>query len=424
MKLAVGITWESPFMFSETVDSILGLERPDGYEIKFFRGRGWCPARRHNSVCEQALEWGAELILLIGGDEVYEPDLIKRIVARYEEGYEMVAAMVPCRGFVSWNDMKPFQPMAWQLVPQDGIPRPFRSLQQDPDLVRVIKREDGDIVPVNFIGSGCIFFQRGHLEAMSRPWFSETLLEDEGFNRVSNQDCRFIWRLQLESAARCWVDTTIMIKHLHIFAIDDTYQERFADWAREGVGDPRYAKFKKPGDLPLISYNELVPLRIKTVLNMMGPLEGKSIFDVGCGKGAVTNAFVKAGAGRVVGVDPNIVPQYTTFEFYPVKAEEMIDLMSEEFDFVHVGEVFEHIEEPEKLLEKLVKRWPNATYILSVPSFTAQDHLRTYDPKSFDGLFEPYLKADDKRTIQWKVKEDSQAWFIVKGRPHEDSPNN
>ena len=116
MKLAVGITWESPFMFSETVDSILGLERPNGYEIKFFRGRGWCPARRHNSVCEQSMEWGADLILLIGGDEVYEPDLIKRLVARYEEGYEMISAMVPCRGFISWNDMKPFQPNSKQTL--------------------------------------------------------------------------------------------------------------------------------------------------------------------------------------------------------------------------------------------------------------------------------------------------------------------
>ena len=44
-------------------------------------------------------------------------------------------------------------------------------------------------------------------------------------------DTRFSWRLQWEAGATLWVDTSITVKHLHIFAIDDTFSERFADWA-------------------------------------------------------------------------------------------------------------------------------------------------------------------------------------------------
>lgn len=243
MKLAVGYPWFSPFIWTATADSLLGLKHPEGVEVKFIRGGGWSPARRHQELCEKALEWGADLICIVGSDQVYEPDLLERLVARHREGYEVVTALVPCRGYFHWQDMKPFQPMAWRLRKNDGIVpiAPFNG-QQSSDL-ELIDSDDGDIQEVNFIGSGVMMFHRDHLLALRKPWFFERI-NPETQIRVASMDTTFCWRLQSEAHARVWCDTTIKVRHLHTFEVDETFQHRFDDWA-DGGGDPQVCMYER-----------------------------------------------------------------------------------------------------------------------------------------------------------------------------------
>ncbi len=250
MKLAVGYPWSSPFVYTEFTDSTLNMEHPEGCEVKYFRGVGWCPARRHIDLCEQALKWGADLICIIGADQVHPPDMLERLVRRFHEGYELVAALVPVRGYVGWQDMKPFQSMAWRLKTNSETGNMdtgcYHGMDVDADKIHVVTRADGDIVKANFIGSGVLLFHRDHLLSLKKPWFKETIIE-ESQKRIANMDCTFVWRLQNEGGAFLWVDTTIEVKHLQIFPIDDSYSERFSDWARPGVGDPEICVFKEPG---------------------------------------------------------------------------------------------------------------------------------------------------------------------------------
>jgi len=109
----------------------------------------------------------------------------------------------------------------------------------------VVKREDGELVKANFIGSGVLMFHRDHLLSLKKPWFKETIIE-ESQKRIANMDCTFVWRLQDEGGATLWIDTTIMVKHLQIFGIDDTYSERFSDWERVGVGQSEICVFNDP----------------------------------------------------------------------------------------------------------------------------------------------------------------------------------
>lgn len=251
-KLAVGYPWSSPFAWTGFTEHLPNLQRPDGYDVRFFRGTGWCPARRHIDICEQAIAWGADLILIIGADQVHPEDMLPRLVTRHNEGYEVISALVPARGFVGWQDMKPFQPMAWRFQrtsaddPKVVSLREYRGMAEDGDMMEVIDPSAGDVQQVNFIGSGVLMFERAHLEALSKPWFMETI-DRESYNRLANMDCTFVWRLQMEAHAKVWVDTTIKVKHLHAFPIDDTYSERFADWQRPGVGDPAICRY---GDVP------------------------------------------------------------------------------------------------------------------------------------------------------------------------------
>lgn len=248
MKLAFGVPWTSPFVYTRFADSVINLRRPQrarpvlgqlGYreplESRFFRGSGWCPARRHTALCEDALAWGADLICILGADQLYPEDLLERLVARWDEGYEVISALVPARGYIGWQEMEPFQRMAWRIK-AGGLAEADALLRGEAqNTVEVIRPEDGDVQRINFIGSGVLMFHRDHLLALKRPWFEENI-NPETYERLASMDTGFVWRLQTEAGAKVWVDTTIPVQHLHTFAIDDSFGPRFADWKQKDAG--------------------------------------------------------------------------------------------------------------------------------------------------------------------------------------------
>lgn len=198
-------------------------------------GRGVDPASRHVDMCQQAIDWAADLICIIGADQVHPVDMLDRLITRHEEtGGHAVSALVPFRGYVSWQKMAPFQPMGWRLE-CEGV-RECRGMAQDPDMFVPINPADGDMQRVDVIGSGVLLFRREHIEALKKPWFYYRV-DAETMQRVADMDTKFVWRLKTEGGADVWVDTTIKVKHLHIFEIDDTFTGRFSDWVEAGKGD-------------------------------------------------------------------------------------------------------------------------------------------------------------------------------------------
>lgn len=243
MKLGIFWPWDSPFTFTGFTENVLNLEHPLGVEVKFFRAKGWCSARRHTDGYEKALKWGADLILCIGSDQVYPEDLIPRLLARYEEtGGGVITCLVPFRGFVAGQNMKPFQPLAWRVV-GDGT-RSFRGIDQDADMMRQINPADGELQRVHIIGTGVLLIHRDHILKVKRPWFYDQV-NRETLHLASDMDAKFIWRLQTEALAQVWVDTTIEVKHLHVFSIDGTFQDRFEDWSEKG-GDENIVAYGRP----------------------------------------------------------------------------------------------------------------------------------------------------------------------------------
>lgn len=242
MKLALAIPWSSPFVYRAWSENVMNLDRPAGWDVRLIHGEGWCPAKRHIDACEKALLWGADVIGVLGADQLYPQDLLTRLLGHMENGLEVICAMVPARGYVSWQDMRPFQPMAWRFKPNLDARRPYRSMELDGDLMEVLQRNTG-LQRVDFIGSGVLFFKRVHLETLRRPWFYETI-HWPNFGRQANMDTGFVWRLQTEGHAQVWVDTDIPIRHLHVFPIDDSYSDRFSDWQRGG-GDPAICRYRE-----------------------------------------------------------------------------------------------------------------------------------------------------------------------------------
>jgi len=242
MKLALVTPWSSPFTwkkFTQNVADLLTTFRRDEWGAKFFMGRGVDPAARHVDMIQQGLDWGADLICIIGADQIHPEDMLNKLIDRwYETEGGVISALVPFRGHVSWQDMRPFQPMGWRIVANNdnGKIREFRGYSQDPDMFEPIDPEAGDLQRVDVIGSGVLLFHRQDILALARPWFYYKV-DPETMQRVADMDTKFVWRLREEAQSQVWVDTTIKVKHIHDFEIDESFQYRFDDWMEPMVGD-------------------------------------------------------------------------------------------------------------------------------------------------------------------------------------------
>lgn len=237
MKLAVVTPWASPFIwtkFSTNLARMLAKFRRPDWECDFFAGRGCDPAARHNNMCQQALDWGADLICIIGADQVHPLDMFDRLIDRYREtDGGVISALVPFRGYVPWQHMKPFQPMGWRIRNGEPTVKEFEGMDKTPDMFVPINPADGDLQRVDVIGSGVLLFDRETIEALVQPWFyyqRDPLTQQ----RIADMDTRMVWRLRSEVQVDVWVDTTIKVTHLHDMEIDDTFSRRFADWTDGG----------------------------------------------------------------------------------------------------------------------------------------------------------------------------------------------
>ena len=228
-KLAICWIWDSPFTFTRFADSALNLRHPPDYEMRWFRGVGYAPARRHIDALEKALAWGADLLCIIGAAQTYPEDMFEKLVADWEQVGGMIGALVPFRGYVDWQAMRPFQPLAWRLDPGPSGLREFRGVDKDPDMLIPIRPEDGPLQRAHLTGSGVVLFHRDALLSLKQPWFYESV-DPKTMHRVADTDTRWVWRMQVEAGILLWIDTTIRVKHCHIFEIDETFQDRFTDW--------------------------------------------------------------------------------------------------------------------------------------------------------------------------------------------------
>jgi hypothetical protein len=223
---------------------IAEFQRTD-WRAKFFMGEGCDPAGRHCDMILQALDWEADLICIVGADQIHPLGMLDRLIDRYyETGGGVITALVPFRGYVGWQMMKPFQPMGWRLVNKAPTVREFNGMDQDGDMFVPIDPADGDLQRVDVIGSGVLMFDSATIEALAKPWFYYTTDLDQ--RRVADMDSKFVWRLREEVQAQVWVDTTIQVKHLHTFEIDDSFSERFADWQQPGAGRDESFKYRMP----------------------------------------------------------------------------------------------------------------------------------------------------------------------------------
>jgi len=227
-KLAVCYPGDTSFVFMQAFESIIAIDPPEQCEVRWFRGVGWCQARRRTHAAEQALEWGADLIACLDIDQVYESDILSRLVKRHDEGCRIVAAMVPMRGYVRMSNTAPFQRLAWKIENNQFVP---------------IDPADGNLQKCEFPTSAAILFSAEDLRRLKKPWYFFTYKPDT-WKQVRGEDATFALRMMSELGIQSWVDTTIKVKHIHPFPIDETFPDRFSDWSEKGVGESAICNYE------------------------------------------------------------------------------------------------------------------------------------------------------------------------------------
>lgn len=213
MKLAVCYPGDMPTLYATAVESLLNIRHPESVEVRWIRGLGWCQARRRIDAAEKAIAWGADFIASLDADQVYDPDVLERLVSRMQEGFGAVAALVPSRG--KSNALpRPFQGCGWRLAEGEFVP---------------VTPEDGEMVRAEFPTHACCIFRASDIERLQKPWYGYTY-DKKTWEEVEGEDARFFLRLNQELKVDTWIDTTIQVKHCNVFKIDETYPDRFADW--------------------------------------------------------------------------------------------------------------------------------------------------------------------------------------------------
>jgi len=222
-KIGIVIPWDSPFMFMPNAFNMLNWERPEGYELNFFSGRGWCPAAKHNDGVEQAQEWGADFIMFNGGDHLCPKDIVPKMLKRIDEGWDMVLGVVPSRGVCGWLGF-PFMGFAYKVL-KEFDPEDYLNVPNDAIEIVV------DVDPpqeIHIAGTGNILMKAEILDKLKKPYFKEYFDKDT-YKRYPIQDSQFVYRCTKKANAKLLFDPDIEIAHLDVFGIDRTYRERFKD---------------------------------------------------------------------------------------------------------------------------------------------------------------------------------------------------
>jgi malonyl-CoA O-methyltransferase len=161
--------------------------------------------------------------------------------------------------------------------------------------------------------------------------------------------------------------------------------------------------------------NPVQTLESKAIEELLPPLEGCTLLDLGCGKGRVSRLALERGAKRTVGMDFSIQMLQGAVEatssdsaHYLAGSATHLPFKKETFDVVVCALLMGHIQELESILSKVSEVLRPRGYLLitdfhpyetlrgSVRSFKDDRNNRTYSIKQHLHTFEDYIRIFNK----------------------------
>ena len=150
-------------------------------------------------------------------------------------------------------------------------------------------------------------------------------------------------------------------------------------------------------------------VKLETVREILGPLEGRRVLDAGCGDGRLCYELQDGGA-ELVGVDYSEKAIAFARAFNPGAQFQLCDLLElpfeEEFDVVTLVDVIEHMP-PEQLPVVIKGLWramkPGARLLVSVPTPHTpliRKHYQHFTAEQLEALFAPVVAAVTSRGFE------------------------
>jgi hypothetical protein len=186
-----------------------------GYDTQVFIGNGYIPAEMHDDGIAQALNWGAEAVLIVGTDELHPENIIPWFDSQPAD------ILVP----VIYQRTGHFDSCLYRTVEfeENG-----EKVNTPAGLTDVPENEKEPLFEVEAAGSGGMFVRKEVFAKLPIPWFRDLfdMKDKRPFSRrVFGHDIVFC--IAARSAGfRIYADLRVRSKHMTIMAVDDAFKRR------------------------------------------------------------------------------------------------------------------------------------------------------------------------------------------------------
>ncbi len=156
--------------------------------------------------------------------------------------------------------------------------------------------------------------------------------------------------------------------------------DHLTDWWVREVTDPAYAE-------------EVVPMAV----DLVGPLPGMRLLDLGCGEGQVMRAMAERGAD-VVGLDANTDLAGLAGRAFVARLPELRPIRSDSIDGAYVVLVLEHLDDVTPFFaeaRRVVRPGGGLTVVVNHPYYSAPGAVAVADPVDMEILWRPGDYLDD-----------------------------
>ena len=182
----IGISSGESARYACFYDELTQVDRPDNVVV--LHAVGLYVNQNRNQIAEQAIAMGAEWILYVDDDHIFQPDTLQRLLAH---NVDIVSALCVRR-------VAPFLPVIYDRVDADGE-----------EVKHYFTPEDVGLKPVLAAGAGCLLVRTYVHTALGPPYwrFSQTVK-----GNMVGEDIDFCQRAR-EKGYKVWCDTDTPIGH-------------------------------------------------------------------------------------------------------------------------------------------------------------------------------------------------------------------
>lgn len=129
--------------------------------------------------------------------------------------------------------------------------------------------------------------------------------------------------------------------------------------------------------------------------------KGYTALEVGCNDGTFADLLTRCGYSTVA-VD--IAPAVQVSQAYALVIADASNVgFHRNFDLVHMGEVLEHVKDPDVVMDNIVQ-YAKGLVIVSLPDFLCKGHRRAYSEESARAQVDSYIDIEYFETLKGRKR--------------------